>query len=57
MPARVIYDSSWFSSLDVDDDFIQVKKSVYETEAFKGSRMSLTIRVESGLGSVKLRTR
>jgi len=57
MPLRLISDESWFSSLDVDDDFVRVKKSVYETEGFKESANGLTIKIESGLGSVKLRTR
>ncbi|MBM4161365.1 MAG: hypothetical protein FJ217_09735 [Ignavibacteria bacterium] len=57
MPVRLISDESWFSTLDVDDDFIRVKKSVYETEKFRESANGLTIKIESGLGSVKLRIR
>jgi hypothetical protein len=57
MPVRVMYDDSWFSSMDFDDSFVRVKKSLYETASFRGSDTYLTIKVESGLGSVKLRTR
>ncbi|MEK6756386.1 MAG: LiaF domain-containing protein [Bacteroidota bacterium] len=57
MPVRVMYDESWFSSMDFDDNFVRVKKSLYETENFRGSDKYLTIKIESGLGSVKLRTR
>lgn len=58
IPARIISDESWFSSLDVDDAFERTrKKSVYETADFSTSRKTLTIRVESGLGSVRVRSR
>lgn len=57
-PARIISDESWFSSLDVDDVFERTrKKNVYETPDFGNSNKSLTIRVESGLGSVRVRSR
>lgn len=57
-PARIISDESWFSTLDVDDAFERTrKKSVYETADFNTSDKTLTIRVESGLGSVRVRSR
>jgi hypothetical protein len=55
---RVISDDSWFSTLDVDEAFEQTRrKGVYETASFSTSDRTLTIKVESGLGSVKVRTR
>jgi hypothetical protein len=56
-PTRVIYDESWFSSIDLDDSFVRTKKSVYETEDFARSDKTLTIRIESGLGSIKVKSR
>lgn len=57
-PARIISDESWFSSLDLDDCFEQTrKKSVYETPNFHSADKTLTIKIESGLGSVKVKSR
>jgi len=57
-PTRVVSDESWFSTLDVDDAFEKIrKKGVYEMASFSTSDRTLTIKVESGLGSVKVRTR
>lgn len=53
--ARLLYDASFFSSFDLDDDFSKTKSGVYETDDFKNSDNKLTIEIESGLGSVKVR--
>ena len=55
VPARVIYDDSWFSSFDVDHGFVKNKKGVYETDSYRSSEKRLTIKIEAGLGSVKVR--
>lgn len=52
---RLLYDVSFFSSFDLDDDFEKQRSGVYETEDYKGSNSKLTIQIESGLGSVKVR--
>jgi hypothetical protein len=57
MPARIVYDESWFSSIDLDESFVRTKKSVYETEDFVRSDKTLTIRIESGLGSIRVKSR
>ncbi|HAL56050.1 MAG TPA: hypothetical protein DCP63_06150 [Bacteroidetes bacterium] len=58
IPTRLISDESWFSTLDVDEYFERTrKKSVYETVNFGSSEKKLTIRIESGLGSVRVRSR
>ncbi len=55
MPAQVIYDDSWFSSFDLDNGFSRKKSGVYETEGYRQVEPSLSIKIESGLGSVKVR--
>lgn len=57
VPARILYDDSWFSHIDLDDAFNKIKSGVYETESYRGAEKRLTLRVESGLGSVKVRVR
>ena len=55
MPTRLLYDAGFFSSFDLDDDFEKQRSGVYETEDYKGGDSKLTIQIESGLGSVKVR--
>lgn len=57
LPVKVITDDSWFSSVDIDDAFEKTKKSTYENERFARSEESLTLKIGSGLGSIKVRTR
>ena len=57
VPTRIVTDDSWFSSVDVDDSFEKIKKNTYESEDFQRSEKSLTIKVGSGLGSIKVRSR
>lgn len=54
---QLLYDDSWFSSFDLEDGFTRRKSGVYETEDFRRSEPTLSIKVESGLGSVKVRRR
>jgi hypothetical protein len=55
LAAKLLYDASFFSSFDLDDDFSKTKSGVYETDDYKNSETRLTIQIESGLGSVKVR--
>jgi hypothetical protein len=55
--ARLEYDDNWLSSFDLDDDFSQRRGDTYETEDYSRSSERLTIRLDSGLGSVKVRRR
>jgi hypothetical protein len=57
MPTKVITDESWFSSVDVDDCFEKTRKGTYETEGFGNTDRTLTIKIGSGLGSIKIRCR
>ena len=56
-PTKVITDESWFSSVDVDDCFEKTRKGTYETDGFERSERTLTIKIGSGLGSIKIRCR
>jgi hypothetical protein len=55
LAAKLLYEASFFSSFDLDDDFYRTKKGVYETEDYQNSENKLTIQIESGLGSVRVR--
>lgn len=57
MPTKIITDESWFSSVDVDDCFDKMRKGTYVTEGFEQSDRNLTIKIGSGLGSIKIRCR
>jgi hypothetical protein len=57
VPTRIITDDGWFSSVDVDDCYEKTRKSTYENDSFERSDTSLTIKVGSGLGSIKVRCR
>ncbi len=53
--AKLLYDASFFSSFDLDDDFVKTKSGVYETEDSEDSEGRLTLQIEAGLGSVKVK--
>ncbi|MGD0590580.1 MAG: LiaF domain-containing protein [Bacteroidota bacterium] len=54
IPAKLVYDDNWLSSFSLDDDFEKTRKGVYETADFQDSSKRLTIRMEAGLGSVRI---
>lgn len=56
-PTRIITDDSWFSSVDVDDSYEKTRKNTYESENFAQSERTLTIKIGSGLGSIRVRCR
>jgi hypothetical protein len=53
--ARVRYDDGWFSRFSLSGDFRRTKSGVYETEGYAEAGRRLDIRIDSGLGSVKIR--
>lgn len=55
IPSKLTYDDNWLSSFSLDDDFIKKSSGIYETDDFQDASKRLTIRLESGLGSVKVR--
>jgi len=54
IPAKLVYDDNWLSSFKLDDDFEKTRSGVYETSDFQDASKRLTIRLESGLGSVRV---
>jgi hypothetical protein len=52
--AKLMYDDNWLSSFKLDDDFEKTRSGVYETTDFQDASKRLTIRMESGLGSVRV---
>jgi hypothetical protein len=53
-PAKIEYDDTWLSSFDIDDDFETIKEDVYTTKDFEKADKKLTIKLEAGLGSVRV---
>ncbi len=54
IPAKLLYDDNWLSSFSLDDDFEKTHNGSYETDDFRDAPKRLTIRLESGLGSVRV---
>jgi hypothetical protein len=54
-PARIEFEDHWFAGFDIDDGFRRVKKGVYETDHYKNADVRLSVQLEAGLGSVKVR--
>lgn len=57
LPARILYDDNFLSTIDLDPIFSRVKKGEFESPTYSSSQKRLTIQVESGLGSVKVRSK
>jgi hypothetical protein len=55
--ARLFYEKSWVSRLDCDRDFLSVTDNEYETENYESAAGKMNIRIDSGLGSIKVRRR
>ncbi|MBI5473901.1 MAG: hypothetical protein HY961_16305 [Ignavibacteriae bacterium] len=53
--ARVFYDESLVSRLDVEKDIRAVDETSYVSDNFKSASGRMNIRVETGFGSVKIR--
>jgi hypothetical protein len=53
--ARVTYDKSWASKLDCARDFQSTSDSEYVSDNYDNATAKMNIRVDSGLGSIKIR--
>jgi len=53
--ARVAYDKTWASKLDCAQDFHSTGDSEYVSDNYNRVPAKLNIRVNSGLGSIKIR--
>jgi len=55
--ARVTYDKTWASKVDTPDDFRETASNAYTSENYYSASGKMNIRIDSGLGSVKIRRR
>jgi hypothetical protein len=55
--AKVFYEKSWVSRLDVDRDFHSTSDNQYTSDNFNDATGRMNIRIDSGLGSIKVRRR
>jgi hypothetical protein len=55
IPAQIEYEKNWFSSFDADDAFVETADDVFETKDFDRAEHRLTLKIQSGMGSVKIR--
>jgi hypothetical protein len=55
--ARVYYEKSWVSRLDCDRDFHTSAENEYLTDNYNSSAGRMNIRIDSGMGSIKIRRR
>ncbi|MBM2845356.1 MAG: Toast rack protein [Bacteroidetes bacterium] len=54
---RLMYEETWVSRLDCDADFHTTSDNVYTSDNLGTAATRMNIRVDSGLGSVKIRRR
>lgn len=55
--ARVFYEKNWVSRLDCDRDFGNAAENQYVTDNFYTAGGKMNIRINSGLGSIRIRHR
>lgn len=55
--ARVTYDKTWASKVDTPDDFRETAENAYTSDNYYSAPGKMNIRIDSGLGSVKIRRR
>jgi hypothetical protein len=55
--ARVAYDKTWASKVDTPDDFHETADNAYTSGNYYSASGKMNIRIDSGLGSVKIRRR
>ncbi len=53
--ARVSYDKSWMSRIDCDEDFHESGENQYLSDNYASAVAKMNIRIDAGLGSVKIR--
>jgi hypothetical protein len=53
--AKLFYEKNWVSRLDCDSDFHSVSDNEYETDNYESASGKMNIRIDSGLGSIKVR--
>ena len=53
--ARIVYDETWMSSIDLDPDFRTAGDNIYTTSNLGTAAGRMNLRVTSGIGNVKVR--
>jgi hypothetical protein len=53
--ARIIYEKNFIAHLDIDKDFTEQSENTYVSSNFDDAPGKLNMRIEAGLGSVKVR--
>jgi hypothetical protein len=55
--AKIFYEKNWISRLDADNDFRYTADNEYLSENYDSAPGKMNIRIQSGLGSVKVKRR
>ena len=55
--ARIFYDENWMSSINLQEGWTTTAENEFSTENYRSAGARMNIRVESGLGSIKIRRR
>lgn len=55
--AKIFYEKNWISRLDADSDFRSAADNEYLSENYSSAAGKMNIRIQSGLGSVKVKRR
>jgi hypothetical protein len=53
--AKVLYEKNWLSGIDLDNEFSEKSENEYLTNNYYSSRGKMNIKIEAGLGSVKVK--
>ena len=55
--AKVVYDDNWLSNFSIDRDFKQDGTDTYLSSNYHEAKVKISVYIESGLGSVKVKRR
>jgi hypothetical protein len=55
--AKVVYDDNWLSNFSIDRDFKQNGSDTYLSSNYHEAKVKISVYIESGLGSVKVKRR
>ncbi len=57
MGARVYHEKNWVSRVDYDRDFHPTSDNEYTSDNYSSAQGKLNIRIDSGVGSIRIRRR
>lgn len=52
--ARIIYEESWIAHIDLDPDFSELQENNYFSSNYRSAAGKMNIKIDAGLGSVKI---